>query len=111
MDTFIPKSIRHSPKNQIDGNELMISTLKDRRHKILSRSLDKSAIIDDSKFEDIVYQIYEEKFIDCLFEPFVNTISRENFVNAFDHKSIFDTKNDSKSVNWIFCPEKIRDIF
>lgn len=40
-------------------------------------------------FEEIVQQIYEDKFIDSIFEPFVNTITRQNFIKACDEKSLF----------------------
>lgn len=94
----------------------MVATLKDLKLKnkvkgLKTRSMEKNLNYINENFEEIVQLIYEENFIDCIFEPFANKITKESFIKACDEKPIFgfdfDLLDDALSgtANWLFSPE------
>lgn len=68
------------------------------------------------QFEQIFENIYEQEFIDLIFEDFKSLITRENFIEAikpkdmFDHFNVIDEKHQG-TATWLFTPAKIREIF
>ena len=60
----------------------------------------------EENFDDIFHEIYEENFIDNIFSEFEATINRDEWVLAIGGD--FD---DEPRCDWLFSPNKIREIF
>ena len=68
---------------------------------------DTYLIIAEQEFENIFSDIYEEEFIDAIFETHEALIERQDFINSI---AGYVEKNDPKAP-WLFSPYRIRDIF
>ena len=66
----------------------------------------------EEKFEPVFQTIYEEQFIDTVFENFSLTVTRQKFVSSMtDEENAYFTGGDGGQCNWLFSPSMIREIF
>lgn len=63
--------------------------------------------IAEQEFENVFSDIYEEEFIDAIFETNEAIIERTDFINAIAGY----VEKDEPKAPWLFSPYKIRDIF
>ena len=62
--------------------------------------------LSEANFDRIFMEIYEEEFIDCIFEHCESTIDKETFVKAITGALTEDAKCE-----WLFNPSVIRKIY
>lgn len=78
----------------------------------------------EEKFDIIIQEIYEDEFIDKIFEDYVTTISRDKFIRAISADNSYLSDLDLNPFDgihlpsgrkgectWLFQPSKIRSIF
>ena len=77
------------------------------------------AMIAEREFDKNFDQIYEEKFLDFIFEGYSSQISRYNFIEAIKPKDLddlfnFECGSDTAlygTATWLFKPSKLREIY
>lgn len=67
---------------------------------------DTYLIMAEESFDEVFHEIYEEKFIDNIFDQHEATVGRDEWITA-----IAGDIDDQPRCEWLFSPNKIRDIF
>ena len=68
---------------------------------------DSYLILAEQEFDNVFSDIYEDEFIDAIFETHEALIERNDFVNAIAG----NVEKDEPKAPWLFSPFTIRDIF
>jgi hypothetical protein len=68
---------------------------------------DSYLIIAEQEFDNVFSDIYEDEFINAIFETHEALIERQDFIDAITG----NVEKNEPEAQWLFSPSRIRDIF